>query len=373
MGFWSRRLLATRGERDATPPAFSLRRLARENPALARQFLWGTNRLTDAPEPLWLHVGCGERVLDGFVNLDFIPHDDRVVAWNLLDIWPEALVGRVAGIFSEDVLEHFFLGEQTYILCNLNRALAGGGVARTLMPSLSRLVEYRANYRPAPDEILHSAFGVHTGGDALNIGMRFSGHRWLHDAPSLARLASTCGFEVLPTSCASSTVPKFDRLNLRDETGSLSFANDLRKIAQVRRLALPPFAVTGAAVVDDLDDGIRLYVATAPRPVVEYRATTPVDTASFACLNVRSANASSFHEHNLKRLVVDEINRERPWWFDETMKSRPCMNVVTRDELSVAMGGARTFSTLRFSPAANGGEYFTLGDAELFTVDRPEP
>jgi predicted SAM-dependent methyltransferase len=368
MGFWDRRPSAARRALDEAPPAFSLRRLARENPALARQFLWGTNSLPDSPDPLWLHLGCGERVFDRFVNLDFIPHDDRVGAWNLLDVWPDELAGRVAGIFSEDVLEHFFLGEQTYVLCNANRVLADGGVARTLMPSLARLVDYRANYRPAPDELLHSAFGVHTGGDALNIGMRFSGHRWLHDAQSLARLASTCGFEAHPTTCASSTVPRFDGLNLRDEAGSLSFATDLAKVAPVQRLSLAPVALTGATVVEELDHGIRLCVATAPRPSVEYRAPAPVDAASLACLNVRSANASSFHEHNLKSLVVDGINRERPWWFDETMKSRPCMNVVTRDELRVAIGDARFFSTLRFSPAAEAGEYFTLGDAELFTV-----
>ena len=51
---------------------------------------------------------------------------------------PEALVGRAAGVFSEDVLEHFFRNEQVYILCNINRVLAADGVARTLMPSLSK-------------------------------------------------------------------------------------------------------------------------------------------------------------------------------------------------------------------------------------------
>jgi predicted SAM-dependent methyltransferase len=366
-GLW-KRWRANAGSGKPAAPRFSLRRLAEENPALAEQFLWGTNPLPDAASPMWLHVGCGERILDGFVNVDFIPHDARVTAWNLLDVWPDALAGRVAGMFSEDVLEHFFLGEQAYILCNANRALADGGVARTLMPSLARLVDYRASWRLAPDELLHSAFGVHTGGDALNIGMRFSGHRWLHDEGSLAHLAAACGFEVVPTACATSTVPKFDGLNLRDEAGSLSFANDLVKVARVRRVALAPASMQGAERVEDAGDGIGLYVATSPRPVVLYRAPEAIDAATVACVNFRSANCSSFHEHNLKSLVVDEINLARPWWFDETMKSRPCMNVVTRDELRVAIGDAPSFATLRFSPAATAGEYFTLGEAEIFAI-----
>ena len=35
---------------------------------------------------------------------------------------------------------------------------------------------------------------------ALNMGMRFSGHRWLHSAESLAYMAAMCGFEAIATS-----------------------------------------------------------------------------------------------------------------------------------------------------------------------------
>src|SRR5664279_1954476 len=137
------------------PSAFSLNRLAEQNPALAGHFLWSTNPIPESAAPLYLHLGCGERVLDGFVNLDFIPHDERVFMWNLLDLWPDAMAGMVEGVFSEDLLEHFFHAEQVYILCNVNRVLQSGRVARTLMPSLPRLVDYGADYKPEPDEMLH--------------------------------------------------------------------------------------------------------------------------------------------------------------------------------------------------------------------------
>ena len=132
------------GRRAKAPPAFSLAKLARENPGLAAHFQWRANSAPALPAPLWLHLGCGEHVLDGFVNLDFIPHDERVLAWNLLDLWPDAMADTAAGVFSEDVLEHFFQAEQVYILCNVNRVLQPEAVARPLMPSLTRLVDYSA-------------------------------------------------------------------------------------------------------------------------------------------------------------------------------------------------------------------------------------
>jgi hypothetical protein len=318
---------------------------------------------------MWLHLGCGERVLDGFVNLDFIPHDERVTGWNLLDLWPDALAGKAEGVFSEDVLEHFYHAEQIYILCNLNRALRPGAVARTLMPSLARLVQFSADYKPDPEEFLHRDFGVETGGDALNIGLRFSGHRWLHDPQSLGRLAQSCGFEVIATACATSTVEKFNGLNLRDESNSLSFANDLRKVRPITRVLLMPQAVSGARLLEDSGDGARLFVATAARPTVEYAGPQPVASSSIACLNIRSSNLSSFHEHNLKTLVIGDVGEGRPWYFDETLKSRPCMNLVPHNQLRLVPGSAKAWSKMSFSPAAHAGEYFTVGCAEMFVLE----
>lgn len=353
---------------DALARTFSLNAIGVQDPGLAAIFRWGTNAMPAASGPLWLHLGCGERVFDGFVNLDFIPYDARVMEWNLLDLWPADLAGIVKGVFSEDTLEHFFHAEQAYILCNVNRALEPGAVARTLMPSLARLVQYSADWKPRPDELLHTSFGVETGGDALNMGMRFSGHRWLHDHESLARMAAWCGFETIPTSCATSTVEKFNGLNLRDESNSLAFANDLRKRKAIERVLVLPRDVTGAEFVEDTGGDVQLFVATSERPRVEYTLPGALDPRSVACINIRSANLSSFFEHNLKTLVVDDVHSDRPWHFDETLKSRSCMNLVSHDQMRLVAADAPTFSKLSFSPAARVGERFTLGCAEVFVL-----
>ena len=365
---WARTESPRQANDAAAPAVFSLRELAKSNAALAELYSWGTNVAPPAVSPMLVQIGCGERILDGFVNLDFIPHNARVTAWNLLDLWPAQWEGVADGIFSEDVLEHFFHGEQFYILCNANRTLRRGAVARTLMPSLPRLVDYGASYEPKADELLHQAFGVDTGADALNMGMRFSGHRWLHSPQSLAHMATMCGFEMMPTMCATSTFEGFNGINLRSETDSLSFANDLRKVRSIARTIVEVGAVHGARHVEDVAPGIALYVATEPRPTVEYSLPAPVTADAFACLNVRSSNLSSFREHNLKWLVLDDAKRDNPWHFDETMKSRPCMNIVTRNQLRLLAGDATQVSRLTFSPAATRGEYFTLGCTELFTL-----
>jgi predicted SAM-dependent methyltransferase len=349
-------------------PGFSLIRLMRDNPALATHYAWGTNAVPPGAPPWYLHLGCGERVLDGFINLDFIPHDGRVFAWNLLDVWPPAWDGVVAGIFSEDVLEHFFFAEQVYILCNSNRALAPHATARALMPSLPRLIEYSTGYVPVPGEILHQQFGVETGADALNMGMRFSGHRWLHSVDSLTRMAAMCGFALTSTPCAQSAVDKLSGINLRSETDSLSFASDLCKVRAIKRVSVAPLSVSGADLVEDIAADARLYVATKERPQVTYTLPAPVRAEAFACLNLRSSNLSSFFEHNLKWLALDDARRDNPWYFDETMKSRPCMNIVTANVLRLLLGAAPSFERLTFSPAAKAGEYFTLGPAEIFTL-----
>jgi hypothetical protein len=364
----SLRSRAENGSPQDRASSFSLRRLADQNPALADHYLWATNRMPAVEGQPFLHLGCGERVLDGFVNLDFIPHDDRVLKWNFLDLWPDSMDETAEGVFSEDLLEHFFYAEQAYILCNINRVLRSGKVARTLMPSLPRLIDYCAGYKPDASEFLHQTFGIETGADALNIGLRFSGHRWLHSPQSLQQLAAMCGFDVLETSCATSTVEQFSGINLRDETNSLSFASDLRKMRSITRVELSPQSIAGASPVEDAIEGVPLFVATADRPSVTYAFREAIGADAVACINFRSSNLSSFSEHNLKSLVIDGLHPDKPWFFDETLKSRPCMNLITRNQLPLIATGSETITTFSFSPAARQGEYFTLGCAEIFSL-----
>jgi hypothetical protein len=171
------------------------------------------------------------------------------------------------------------------------------------------------------------------------------------------------------TNCATSTVARFNGINLRDETNSLSFANDLRKERSIRRWLLAPETVNGARRVEQFDEYVALYEGAEATPMVRYRLPATLDRDAIACVNIRSSLLSSFDEHNAKTLGIDTAEGRRPWDFDETLKSRPCMNIATRRQLAIMLGTEREFSMLQFSPAAQAGAWFTLGCAEVYTLE----
>lgn len=353
------------------PRRFLLSQLLADEPGLAGAFTWRANRLPAAlPDPLWLHFGCGENVLDGFVNLDFLPHDARVGEWDLLDPWPAPWPRPASGALSEDTLEHFFLAEQLYILCELNAALAPGAVARTLMPSYARLVEYCRGFVPRPGEFLHATFGVETEADAVNAGMRFSGHRWLHDDASLAHLARLAGFESVKTSCAESTVAFLSNRNLRSEAGSAAFAHDLVKRVPVARMTLAPGEMRGIEPVETVGEAIAFGEVREAGTRVSWRLPQPLPVGAIACVNARSANLSSFREHSLKRLVFRGPWGEGAWALDETLKSKACMNLAMPAALALACGGAdRVVEEIALEPGRP-GDRVTIGPLELFAYAR---
>ncbi len=346
-----------------SPAAFSLAALTESNPALARQFLWRSNGLPDPLPARWLHWGAGSNVFDDFVNVDFVA-SPRVLEWDFLDPWPLAAAGQFEGAFSEDTLEHFFLAEQAYILCNLNVLLKSGGVSRILMPSWARLLSL-GEKAAAPGEFLRETFGVATEVDAMNAGLRFSGHRWLHDEKSLAFLAQDCGFDAVPTTCSESTLEWLSNRNLRSEDDSASFATDLLKRASLRRIEVSPTEVIGAEQVETLDGGIAVFRATEATARVAYALEAAIPTATLALANIRSANLSEFRAHYYKSITLHHGETSGTWRLDETLKSRPCMNLLTRQQIRQAAAGMTSIDSVRFHPVAQAGQCFTLGPLEL--------
>jgi hypothetical protein len=348
----------------------SLQRLQAEEPGLAAAFLWKANRVPgNLADPLWLHLGCGENVLDGFLNLDFLPGDPRVAEWDFLDPWPARWPVAASGALSEDTLEHFFLAEQLHILCEMNGVLAPGAVFRVLMPSYARLLEYCRGFEPRPGEFLYSTFGVETEADAVNAGLRFSGHRWLHDDASLAHLAKLAGFEAVKTSCAQSTVPFLSGRNLRGEEGSAAFAHDLVKRRALRRVVVPPASLHDIEVFETVAGDIGFGELRAAGARIAYRLPDALRVGDIACVNARGANLSSFREHSLKRLVFRGDWGEGAWSLDETLKSKACMNLAMPAALALACADRdRMVSEVVLEPGKP-GDRVTVGPLEIFAYE----
>ena len=352
------------GGRDPEPPSSLLASVPPAARNTLEEYVWRVNPMPpESTDPLLLHLGCGDNPLPGFVNIDFLPETPEVLAWDLLQSWPEPLAQAVQHGFSEDVLEHFFYDEQVYLLAQMNVALDPAGVFRVLMPSLESLVSLRQGYDPTGD-YLSTHFGVQTGGDALNLGMRFGGHRWLHDDASLGHLASNCGFAATRTPCAESKVPALGGINLRDETNSLSFAQDLEKVSSVERMILQPDAIDGARSSGDLFPGQPLYEASAANVRVHYPLPAAVDPASIVVLAARSANLSQHREHNFARVLLDSdeglaipidgsMRSSRHSFFlgGDAIRTRPASQPVRRISLQ---------------PGQHAGDVFSAGPLELF-------
>ena len=87
-------------------------------------------------EPIRLHLGCGKRILDGFVNIDIVPLSDKVVKGDVRDL-SEYADGTVEEIVACDLLEHFPIKEiMSVILKEWIRVLKPGGKMRVQCPDV---------------------------------------------------------------------------------------------------------------------------------------------------------------------------------------------------------------------------------------------
>jgi len=359
--------------------------LARCNPRLAAWFAWAHDDWQGADATgAYVHLGCGGAVLDGFVNLDFLPHDDRVRECRLLDVWPRRLAGQVAAFYAEDVIEHFYLTEQLYILCSMNVLLRPGGVARLLTPDISQLWTYGQRFDPAvlvgSGDYFADVMRCRNGMDAVNTGLRMGGHRWLHDFTSLRRAAEECGFAARRTPCAASDDPKLCNINLRDESG-ISFAAELRKARPLRHLLVWPEHIANAVPVAGGDpngalptglaggaDAIQpVFRATTGDPGITYRLPD-VAVGRIAMVNVRSANLCEFREHNFAKAYF-RLEESGAVYADRTLHSVPHMNGFTRADVETALRGEGVLRSVRFDPSEREGDLFTVGPLELFLYD----
>ncbi|MEQ8188877.1 MAG: glycosyltransferase, partial [Candidatus Eremiobacterota bacterium] len=86
------------------------------------------------PSPLYLNLGCGKDIRDGFVNIDLFSDDSRVVGMDVRKLYlPDNCAD---GILASDILEHFSHRETGIILREWARVLKPGGELFLRCPSL---------------------------------------------------------------------------------------------------------------------------------------------------------------------------------------------------------------------------------------------
>jgi predicted SAM-dependent methyltransferase len=84
-----------------------------------------------------LNVGCGERFLPGWTNVDFAAQDGRVLAHDLRTRLPFGS-NEFAFVYQSHVLEHLRPGEAEHLLHECYRVLCPGGLLRVVVPDLEQ-------------------------------------------------------------------------------------------------------------------------------------------------------------------------------------------------------------------------------------------
>lgn len=90
---------------------------------------------------LKLHLGCGEKVLDGFLNCDMHPFNEKVKKCDIkkLDFIKNETVDL---IYACHVLEHVKRHEVIGVLKEWNRVLKKGGELYVAVPDFNAIVEH---------------------------------------------------------------------------------------------------------------------------------------------------------------------------------------------------------------------------------------
>lgn len=143
-----------------------------------------------------LHLGCGTRALDGWLNSDFSPRSANAIRVDATKPFPFD-DSTFEYVYSEHMIEHLARRDTERLLGEINRVLKPGGRVRVSTPDLDRLI---ALFRPADQhttderryiELIatHSVTDIDpaaaTAVHVLNNNMRDWGHQFLFDFDTL--------------------------------------------------------------------------------------------------------------------------------------------------------------------------------------------
>ena len=134
--------------------------------------------------PLRLHVGCGDKRLEGWVNIDAQARPGVDV---VADVRRGLCYSGVEAIYAEHFLEHLAIDEALSFLCEAHRCLAEGAWLRLSTPNLDWVwqTQYRLDATPEQKVVM-----------ALRSNRAFYawGHRFLWNGEILAKALRACGF-----------------------------------------------------------------------------------------------------------------------------------------------------------------------------------
>lgn len=134
---------------------------------------------------LLIHLGCGKKIIPGWVNVDILPHCDSVVSDDVSTL--ETFEDNSADeIYACHVLEHFGRHKTHDVLSIWNKKLKPGGILRVSVPNFRAICDW---YFISNN--INDVLGLLVGGQKDE----FDYHKVVFDFHSLANMLRQAGFE----------------------------------------------------------------------------------------------------------------------------------------------------------------------------------
>jgi predicted SAM-dependent methyltransferase len=156
-----------------------------------------------------LHVGAGGAAIEGWLNVDIQPQNERVVFLDATAAYPVP-DGTFDYVFSEHLMEHLSLEDQARMLAEVRRTLKPGGIYRVATPDLDAILDLRGQTSDLAREYREWSASVHYPGHVAKLGegakgdaflinnyMHNWGHRFVHSESSLRLLLGRAGFRAI--------------------------------------------------------------------------------------------------------------------------------------------------------------------------------
>lgn len=149
-----------------------------------------------------LHIGCGEKIINGWLNADFFPWSPTVLHLDATKRFPMG-DQQFDYVFSEHMIEHIPYPQGFLMLSECYRILREGGTIRMTTPNLAFLIDlYNDDKSDAQNEYINFA----TDGFVkyapcadstfvINNFVRDWGHQFIYDEKTLRAAMERAGFK----------------------------------------------------------------------------------------------------------------------------------------------------------------------------------
>jgi predicted SAM-dependent methyltransferase len=141
----------------------------------------------------YLNVGCGPKLLHGFVNLDYLWVPGIDLCWDVADGIPLPN-HSLRGIYTEHCLEHLEKSLISAILREFRRLLEPGGTLRVVVPDAELYIDLYVTARNGEDVKFPYVEGKCLPIEPLNRIFRDHGHLYAYDFYSMQEMILSAGF-----------------------------------------------------------------------------------------------------------------------------------------------------------------------------------